>query len=91
MRDRLVYVATAIAASVLGLAAMRLVIDEKEFGDTAFLDIQIWVLQLILPIAFFMISYRSLLNFLLLPKPRTIAWEDHGEPRAGDGGSTETE
>jgi len=76
IRDRIVYLATAVAASVLGLAAAKLVADEKEFGDTAFLGIGVWVLQLILPIAFFLITYRSFVNLILLPEERHTEWDD---------------
>ena len=78
-RDKIVYFATAVAASVLGLAALKLVIDEKEFGEKAFLNLDVWMLQLILPIAFFLITYRSLLNIFLSRKARPLDWEDvHG-------------
>ena len=76
IRDRIVYLATAVVASVLGLAAAKLVADEKEFGDTAFLGIGVWVLQLILPIAFFLITYRSFVNLILLPEERHTEWDD---------------
>lgn len=75
VRDRIVYLATAAAASVLGIAAYKLILDERDFGETSFLGIQVWVLQLILPIAFFLIMYRSLLAMLLLPKVRPVDWE----------------
>jgi len=64
-RRSLVYGATAIATFLLGVAAWRLVVDEKMYGDIAFGSVPVWVLQLILPIAFFMISYRSVVNLLI--------------------------
>ncbi len=64
-RRSLVYGATAIATFILGVAAWRLVIDEKSYGDIAFNSVPVWTLQLILPIAFFMISYRSIVNLFI--------------------------
>lgn len=57
-----IYTATAMATFVLGIAALRLVSDEREYGDIAFGSLQTWVLQIVLPVAFFLISYRSLVN-----------------------------
>jgi TRAP-type C4-dicarboxylate transport system permease small subunit len=68
-RDVVVHAVTAVAAFVLGVAALRLVIDEKSYGDVAFLGIDTWLLQTILPIAFLLISYRSLVNMLLRRRP----------------------
>lgn len=62
VRRFLIYTATALAAFILGLAALRLVADERAFGDIAFGGIKTWVLQTVLPFAFFVISYRSLVN-----------------------------
>jgi len=71
LRDGIVHTATAVATFVLGVAALRLVIDERAFGDAAFVGVKTWVLQTILPFAFFLISYRSLVNMLLRRRPRT--------------------
>jgi C4-dicarboxylate transporter DctQ subunit len=62
VRRAIVYTATALAAFVLGVAALRLVVDERAFGDFAFAAVKTWVLQTVLPFAFFVISYRSLVN-----------------------------
>jgi TRAP-type C4-dicarboxylate transport system permease small subunit len=75
VRARVVNLATAVASSVLGLAALKLVIDERAFGEKDFLNIDIWVLQLILPIAFFTISYRSLCNVLTAKREKAVHWE----------------
>lgn len=64
-RRSLVYGATAMATFILGVAAWRLVIDEKSYGDIAFGSVPVWTLQLILPIAFFMIAYRSIVNLFI--------------------------
>ena len=61
-RRAIVYTATAIAAFYLGAAALRLVVDERAFGDVAFGSVKTWVLQIVLPVSFFLISYRSLVN-----------------------------
>lgn len=69
LRRLVVYGATAIAAYYLAIAAARLVIDERRFGDPAFLGLQTWVLQLILPVAFVVIAYRMLLAIFLAREP----------------------
>jgi TRAP-type C4-dicarboxylate transport system permease small subunit len=61
-RRAVVYSATAIAAFYLGAAALRLVVDERAFGDVAFGAVKTWVLQVVLPVSFFIISYRCLVN-----------------------------
>ncbi len=76
IRDKVIYLATAVAASVLGMAALKLVIDERAFGDKAFLNVDVWILQSVLPFAFFLISYRSLLNMFLSRKAKPIDWEE---------------
>jgi TRAP-type C4-dicarboxylate transport system permease small subunit len=75
VRDRIVYLATAAVAAMLGYAAVRLVLQEKSYGEKEFLNIDTWVLQLILPLAFLMISYRCLVNALRPPDVRPIDWE----------------
>jgi len=64
-----VYGATAIAAYLLAIAAIRLVINERSYHEVAFLGIQTWVLELILPIAFAVITYRTLLAIFLAREP----------------------
>lgn len=64
-RRTIVYTATAIAAFFLGLASLRLVLDERTYGDIAFMGIQTWMLQTVLPFAFLLICYRSLVNLFL--------------------------
>ncbi len=64
-RRSLVYGATAASTFMLGVSAWRLVVDEKTYGDIAFGSVPVWVLQLVLPIAFFMISYRSVVNLFI--------------------------
>ena len=55
-RRIIVYGATAVASYLLAIAALRLVIDERLYGEIAFLGIKAWVLQLILPVAFVVIT-----------------------------------
>lgn len=64
-----VYGATAIASYLLAIAAVRLVIDERSYHELAFLGIRTWVLELILPIAFAVITYRTLLAIFLAREP----------------------
>jgi TRAP-type C4-dicarboxylate transport system permease small subunit len=85
IRDRVIYLATAAAASVLGMAALRLVVDEKTFGEDAFLGIPAWVVLLILPVTFFLIAYRSLLNLFLGRKAAPFDWEEVRETTKGTG------
>ena len=72
LRRFVVYLATAAASFVLGVAALRLVFDEKEFGETAFLNINTWMLQTVLPFAFFLIAYRCLVNLFLSREARPL-------------------
>jgi len=69
LSDKIIHLATAIASSFLGVAAVRLVVDEKAFGDTSFLNIDTWMLQLVLPFTFLIIAYRSV--FLCLFPQKT--------------------
>jgi len=64
-RRTIVYTATAIAAFFLGVASLRLVLDERSYGDVAFLGIETWMLQIVLPLSFLLICYRSLVNLFL--------------------------
>jgi hypothetical protein len=71
-----VFLATAIASSILGFAAFKLVLDEKSFGEEAFLGIDVWLLQAVLPFAFFLISYRCLLNMMVPPDVSPAEWDE---------------
>jgi len=75
-RRAIVYSVTAIAAYLLVVATVRLVIDERKFGEIAFLGVRTWVAQLILPAAFALITYRTLLGVFLGREPA----EAQGEP-----------
>ena len=88
VRDKIVFLATALAASVLGFAALKLVVDEKSFGEKAFLNVDTWLLQAILPVAFFLIAYRSLLNVFAPPRVKPVDWEELGT-ETGDYTGTE--
>jgi TRAP-type C4-dicarboxylate transport system permease small subunit len=68
-RRVVVYGATAVAAYLLAVAALRLVVDERGFGEVAFLGVRTWVLQLVLPACFGLIAYRSLLAIFLGREP----------------------
>jgi len=62
-RDRVVYLATSFACSLLGVSCLRLVIEERSFGEESFLGLETWMLQLVLPLTFFLICYRSMTAF----------------------------
>ncbi len=64
-RRAVVYGVTAVAAYMLMIATIRLIVDERSFGDVAFLGVRTWVLQLILPLSFALIAYRTLLAIFL--------------------------
>jgi TRAP-type C4-dicarboxylate transport system permease small subunit len=65
LRRLIVYGVTAVAAYALMVATLRLIADERSYGEVAFLGLRTWVLQLVLPIAFAMITYRTLLAIFL--------------------------
>ena len=73
--DPEVNLVTAIATSILGFAALKLVIDERAFGEKDFLGLDVWVLQTILPAAFFIISYRSFVHVMRPRKEIGAHWE----------------
>lgn len=79
VRERIVYLATAIGASVLGLASLGLVLQEREYGGIEFLFLYTWQLQCILPFTFFLITYRSLVNMMLDRKAAALEWDDDGK------------
>ncbi|UCH83416.1 MAG: TRAP transporter small permease subunit [Candidatus Latescibacterota bacterium] len=83
IRNKIIFLATAIAASILGFAALKLVLDEKSFGEQAFLGVDIWLLQVVLPVAFFLIAYRSLLNMMVPPDVSTVDWDDFSDLENG--------
>jgi len=82
VRDRVVYLATAGVAVMLGFAALKLVLEEKSFGEKDFLNIYTWLLQVILPAAFLLIAYRCLVNTIRPPEVKPIDWEEN-EGQAG--------
>ena len=84
VRDKIIYLATALATSVLGFAALKLVIDEREFGEKAFLNIGTWVLQAVLPLSFFLISYRSFFNMWCPREVKPMDWDEFGIEPNGD-------
>lgn len=65
LRRLIVYGVTAVVAYALTVATVRLVVDERSYGEIAFLGVPTWVLQLILPGAFAIITYRTLLAIFL--------------------------
>jgi TRAP-type C4-dicarboxylate transport system permease small subunit len=69
VRDAAVHGVTAVASFILAVAGWRLVVDERDFGDTAFLGLDTWWLQTVLPFSFLLIAYRSIVNLLLRRRP----------------------
>ena len=65
LRRLIVYGVTAITAYALLISTVRLVTDERAFGEVAFLGVRTWVLQLVLPVAFGIITYRTVLAIFL--------------------------
>lgn len=65
LRRFIVYGCAAIAAYLLVIATVRLVLDEKQYAEVAFLGIKTWVLEAVLPIAFAIITYRTILAIFL--------------------------
>ncbi len=53
---------SAGVCALLVRAAVRFVRDEMEFGGPAFLEIPTWVVQIILPVAFAIITVRFLVH-----------------------------
>ena len=65
LRRFIVYGITAIAGYLLVVATVRLVLDERQYPEVAFLGIQTWMLEAVLPIAFAIITYRTLVGLFL--------------------------
>jgi TRAP-type C4-dicarboxylate transport system permease small subunit len=76
LRRLVVYGVTAVAAYVIMVATIRLVADERSFGEVAFWGVRTWVLQLVLPIAFAIITYRTALAIFLGREPVESALEE---------------
>ena len=75
VRDRVVYLGTAVVAVLLGFAALKLVLEEKSYGEKGFLNVDTWMLQAILPVAFLLIAYRCLVNTIRPPELTPVDWE----------------
>ncbi len=50
----------AVVCGVIGWQAYRLVREEASWGDTVLIDVPIWIVHAIVPVAFFLLSYRFL-------------------------------
>jgi len=51
---------SATVCGVIAFACLRFVRSEREFGDVAFLNVPIWVVQIILPLGFAIMALRFL-------------------------------
>jgi TRAP-type C4-dicarboxylate transport system permease small subunit len=65
LRRLVVYGVSAVVCYALTIATMRLVVDERSFGEVAFFGVRTWVLQLVLPVAFAIMTYRTALAIFL--------------------------
>ena len=65
LRRLVVYGVCAVVCYALTIATMRLVVDERSFGEVAFFGVRTWVLQLVLPVAFAIMTYRTALAIFL--------------------------
>jgi TRAP-type C4-dicarboxylate transport system permease small subunit len=72
---------SAGVCTVLVWAAVRFVRDELEFGGTAFLDIPAWIVQLILPVAFVIITIRF---FIFAFTSARSAWRNDADKTFGE-------
>lgn len=52
--------------AVIGWHAYRLVREEISWGDTIFTDVPLWIMHVIVPVAFALISYRFVVRVLRL-------------------------
>ncbi len=68
---------TAAVSAVIGWYSLAFVRETYGYGDTLMGTVPAWTVQIILPVAFFMIGWRHLLNALLslLGQPRPPAIE----------------
>lgn len=64
---------TAAVSGVVCWHAVRLVMEDRAGGSTAFGTIPVWVCELVMPVAFGLIAVRYLLH----------AWRHFGDARAG--------
>ena len=72
---------SAVICAVLSWAAVRFVRDEMEFGGNVFLDIPAWIVQLILPAAFVIITVRF---FIFAFTSARSAWRDDADETFGE-------
>lgn len=66
---------------ILSWGAVRFVRDELEFGGTVFLDIPVWIVQLILPAAFVIITVRF---FIFAINSGRSAWRNDADKTFGE-------
>ena len=56
------HLASTVVCGLLAFAALKFVYYEAQMGDTAFLEIPTWVLQLIIPVTFIVMTLRFFLS-----------------------------
>jgi C4-dicarboxylate transporter DctQ subunit len=52
----------AVVCAVIGWSAYRLIREEMSWGDTIFTDVPLWMLHVIVPLAFLLLSYQFLVR-----------------------------
>ncbi len=52
----------AAVCAVIGWSAYRLIREEMSWGDTIFTDVPLWMLHVIVPLAFLLLSYQFLVR-----------------------------
>lgn len=70
--QRLVYFYCIIICGFIAYHAARFVHMEYEYATEAFSDIPAWITELIIPVAFSLMSFRYFLLFLSPPKSKKI-------------------
>ena len=74
--NRLVYVFSVTVCSIIAWHAVRFVMDEYEYGTTAFLNVPTWLTASIIPIGFAMMAFRYLLLFISPPEKEALIKDD---------------
>lgn len=62
--DMIIYLLCMAMSIILCKASFDFVQMEKEFGTVLFLNVQTWIMETIIPIAFCLFAFRFLLHFL---------------------------
>lgn len=66
--ERVVFALTALVCGAMTFASLRIVRLEYDFGETAFLVVPRWVVMLIIPVGFALMTARFLVHALFPPE-----------------------